>query len=321
MKRRLKPRLTIMTSNSQNNQLEFSIAKALLYSDIFNYPLTASEIFLRLSTNHTCVEEVKQTLAQMKGRGIVFQFGDFFSIRDERDLRERRDAGNRLAHTVMPAALKRGRLLGKFPFIRAVMISGSLSKNFMDKNSDVDFFVITDPGRLWIARFVIATFKRIFLLNSRKLFCVNYYIDSNNLEIQEKNIFTATELITLIPVCGAELYKGLMDSNRWVSEYFPNNIGTAPSSLSETKAPLKSLIEFLFNLAGDPLDSFIFKLAHRRYKRRFAHLLSPEDFSIAFKSRKDVSKNHDQNFQKHVTELYVGKVNRFLQEYPNTVGV
>jgi hypothetical protein len=314
MKRRLKQGLNIMANSFRHNQLQFSIAKALLYSDIFSYPLTVHEIFLRLPTNHTCLEEVKLTLLQMKEKGMVFQVGDYFAVRNEQHLGIRRDAGNQLAKTIMPAALKRGRLLGKFPFIRAVMISGSLSKNFMEKDSDVDYFVITEPGRLWIARFAVAIFKRLFLFNSHKLFCVNYYIDQQHLELQEKNIFTATELTTLIPVCGRQLYGDLMNSNRWVRDYFPNDSGATPTLLPEAKGRFKSLSEFLLNILGDKLDNLIFRYAARRYERQYAHLFSPEDFRIAFKSRKDVSKNHDQHFQKHVTELYAGKVNRFVQE-------
>ena len=42
-----------------------------------------------------------------------------------------------------------------------------------------------------------------------KNFCINYFVDSENLEIQEKNIFTATELVTLLPTFGREMYENL----------------------------------------------------------------------------------------------------------------
>ena len=81
-------------------------------------------------------------------------------------------------------------------------ISGSLSKGYYDDDGDIDFFIITSPKRLWIARTFLILYKKIFLLNSRKYFCVNYFISSNALEIEEKNIFTATELTTLLPMFG-----------------------------------------------------------------------------------------------------------------------
>ena len=303
-----------MADSNHEEQLQFSIAKALLYSDIFSYPLTAEEIFRRLTTNHTCVEEVKKMLSAMKDDGIVFQFGNFFSIRNEQTLERRRTTGNQKASVVLPAALRRGRFLGKFPFIRAVMISGSLSKNYMENGSDVDYFVITRPGRLWLARFFFALFKRVFLFNSHKHFCVNYYLSEDNLEIEEKNIFTATELTSLIPVCGNQFVQ-LMMSNSWVRDYFPNMENGSGKVVLDAPFPIwKKLIESVINPLGDRLDHWIMNYAIQRYRRRYAHAFSQKDFDIAFKSKRGVSKSHNLNYQKRVTELYNSKVEGFVQD-------
>jgi predicted nucleotidyltransferase len=39
------------------------------------------------------------------------------------------------------------KFLSWFPYIRGIAISGSLSKNFADENSDLDFFIITAANR------------------------------------------------------------------------------------------------------------------------------------------------------------------------------
>ena len=305
-----------MQEKGHKEQLRSSIAKALLYSDIFSYPLTANEILQRLSTNHTSLDEIQDTLGAMKNDGTVFQFDEYFALRNEQDLALRRNTGNELARNVLPRALRRGRLLYAFPFIRAVMIAGSLSKNYMDNDSDVDYFVITEPGRLWVSRFLVALFKRLFFFNSRKMFCVNYYIDYEHLEIEEKNIFTATELATLILVCGGQYYERLMQQNQWLMEYFPNYIQPAPDERTLRGPLLKRLLEITINPIGDWLDTVTFRLASRRYIRLYGHMFSKEDFNVAFKSRKDVSKNHNQHFQKHITELYNSKVERFVNDRP-----
>jgi len=297
-------------------QLESSIAMALLYSDIFSYPLTSREIFQRLSTNHTSVQEVEEALHAMRSAGLVYQFDDFFSIRNEPALAHRRISGNELARRVMPRALRRGRLLFSFPFIRAVMISGSLSKDYMDDDSDVDYFVITEPGRLWVSRLLVALFKRIFLLNSRKFFCVNYYIDYNNLEIEEKNIFTATELATLIPVCGTGYHAMLLVRNPWIGDFFPNRIDNSAAGPSEKVPFIKRIAEWFINPVGDRLDAWTFGVAVRRYRTRYGDKFTEEDFNVAFKSRKSVSKNHERYFQKHVTELFNTKVKKFVSDHP-----
>lgn len=308
-----------MQDHAHQEQLQSSIVRALLYSDIFSYPLTAGEIYERLSTNHTCIAEVDEALKAMKSSRIVYQFDGYFTLRDEEALARRRSCGNERAQMILPRALKRGRLLYAFPFIRAVMISGSLAKNFMDEDSDVDYFVITEPGRLWVARFFVALFKRVFLLNSRKRFCVNYYIDHRNLEIEEKNIFTAIELATLIPVCGGKYYDNLIAENRWVSRYLPNYTSASGKNIPDPGSIFKRSAEMLIHPVGDLLDTWIFRIASDRYRRRYGHLFPKEDFDVAFKSRKGVSKNHDRHFQKHITELYQSKVERFMKDHPKFV--
>ena len=78
------------------------------------------------------------------------------------------------------------KFISKFPYVRAILLSGSISKGYMDKDSDVDYFIITQPNRLWVTRLLLMLFKKIFLFNSRKVFCINYFVDSEKLEIEEK---------------------------------------------------------------------------------------------------------------------------------------
>ena len=51
-------------------------------------------------------------------------------------------------------------IIAAFPFVRAVGISGSLSKQYADENSDIDYFIITAANRLWIAKNLPAYFQK-----------------------------------------------------------------------------------------------------------------------------------------------------------------
>src|SRR2546430_6574247 len=91
--------------------------------------------------------------------------------------------------------------------------------------TDIDFFIITSANRLWIARTCMHLFKKLTFLTGRQhWYCMNYYIDEEALNIEEHNIFTATELITLLPVCGNGTMQRFFQMNSWVSVYFPNNV-------------------------------------------------------------------------------------------------
>jgi len=186
-----------------------------------------------------------------------------------------------------------------------MFLSGSLSKNFMEVDGDIDYFVVTSPGRLWLSRTLLVLYKKLFLFNSHKYFCVNYFVDTEHLEIEEKNLFTATELATLIPACGPETYVPFMDQNSWVANYFPNFPKHEISSISAVKnGTLKRVFEKLLNNPiGTLLDRLCMRLTVGYWKRKFTSF-EKDRFDIALKSRPYVSKHHPNNYQQKVLSAF-----------------
>src|SRR6478736_6051578 len=229
--------------------LSKSILRTLLYFDMFKYPLTAEEVFHHLQTNHVTTDDVREELKSMSQQSLIYSLNTFYSVQNNISLESRRKQGNLLAKKYLTIAEAKAKLIASFPFVRAVMASGSLSKEYMDEKSDLDFFIVTKPKRLWIARTLLVIYKRIFLSGSHKFFCVNYFVDEEHLEIEEKNLFTATELATLMPLYGKEHYSRLIEANRWVKNFLPNfkprcteQIPTC--EISSTKKFLESLLNF-----------------------------------------------------------------------------
>src|ERR1044071_785977 len=242
-----------------HSEMSRAVIKPLLYSDIFSYPLTAAEIFGRLEIPCDDIKLVECELRQLVAARVLFQFNDLYSLHDDVSLALRRQAGNKMAKDIMPRAISRSRLIYSFPFVRAVMISGSLSKDFMEQSGDIDFFIVTAPGKVWITRGLLALFQRVALFNSHKYFCVNYYLDHDHLSLDERNIFTATELITLKPMCGNEHYEALLRSNEWVKEYYPRFKPVAGTSNCALPWWPKRLFEALLKPFAPILDAFVMK--------------------------------------------------------------
>src|SRR5687767_14585093 len=203
-------------------QPEQSIIKALAYFDIFNYPLTQEEICSFLD-QPMAVDELSPALQQLVDNKRIFRLDNFYSLQQDPALRSRRTTGNYKAQLLLKTAYKAGGFLFQFPFVRGIGISGSLSKNFADQETDIDFFIITRTNRLWIARTLMHLFKKLtFITGHQHWYCMNYYIDEEAMLIEEQNIFTATELITLLPVCGNGAMDRFYDQNHWAADYFPN---------------------------------------------------------------------------------------------------
>lgn len=291
-----------------------SALKTILYFSLFKYPLTRTEIFqFSASTDQ---KAVNQEIDLLLKKGVIFNFDGFYIDVNNPDRVERRLKGNEMARNIMPKAIKVSRKIAKFPYVKGVCLSGALSKGYYDDEGDFDFFIITKPNRLWIARTLLVLYKKIFLLNSKKYFCVNYFISEDQLEISEQNLFTATEIATLIPLYGKDTFKDFLVANPWATPYFPNKPIPKMSTIRETeKSSFSKLIEKLFDgNFGLKVDQYLQKLTLKKWRRKFKHL-AQEDFSIAMKSTRHVSKHHPQNYQNKVTKRLKERLEEVTQQY------
>ena len=302
-----------MQTDEADIKLKKHIVRTLLYYDIFNYPLKSAEVFRFLGTNSITEHDVLQALNKLTEDLVVFKFEDFYSVQPSDSTVHRRKKGNLAAEGFYQLANKKAAFMAKFPFVRAVLASGSLSKGYMDEKSDLDFFIVTAPKRLWIARTLLVTYKWVFLFNSHKYFCANYFVDEDHLEIEEKNLFTATELATALPLYGAQYYQRLMAENSWLKGFFPNYSPRPTGTVPESKtAGFKKMLESCANLlGGDTIESFCRRITRARWKRLYQKEYPTVDFEIAFKSKAYASKNHPKHFQRKVMDLYEKKIDEF----------
>ena len=276
--------------------------KPIIYFSKFKYPLTLEETFE--FSNCESIYDVEQEISVLLKREIIYQIDAHYSINNNPELITRRIKGNVMAKKIMPKAINKAKFIAKFPYIENVSLSGALAKGYHDKDGDVDFFIITKPNRLWIARTLLILYKKIFLLNSKKYFCVNYFITSNHMQIGEKNRFTASEIVTLLPVCGKDTFSSFLKENLWVKTFFPNKKIQDISSIIDVKKNwfAKLLQVILDNKFGDFLDKAFQKITLKKWAAKFGYL-EKEEFEIAMKSTRNVSKHHPQNFQKKVIDL------------------
>jgi len=280
--------------------------KTILYFSIFRYPLNIDEI--HSYTNHNDLSETKDELNQLIERKIVIDIDGFYVYGNDLESVTKRLKGNIQAKKAMIIAKQRAKFISKFPFVKAVGISGSLSKGYYDEDSDIDFFVITKDSKLWICRTLLMLYKKLFLLNSRKYFCINYFISESQLEIQEKNRFTATELKTLIPLEGKTIFEDFYKNNNWINDYFSNFEPNTETVNSSDKTYFTAFLEFLMNnKVGNGVDSLFKTLTLKKWNSKF-HYLNEDDFKIALKSTKNISKHHPSNFQKKVITALNEKV-------------
>lgn len=292
-----------------------NILKTLGYFDLFHYPLTREEISLFHAENIPR-SGIDAGLEDLLASRCIFRIDEFYSLHNDLSLAERRKKGNSMAAQQMRTAHRVAKLLSKFPYTKGIAVSGSLSKNFATDKTDIDFFIITEANRLWIARTFMHLYKKFTYLTGRQhWFCMNYYVDEAELEISEKNIFTAMEIATLIPMQGKVSLDDFMAGNDWIKEYFPVNRASNTYVPEIRKSFACRIIERIFRGDfGNTVDMWLMGITDRRWKKKTEkHEVNRKGAMLAMSVGRHFSKPDPRNFQHKIIEQYVVKVQQLLQ--------
>lgn len=292
-----------------------SVVRTLLYYHIFQFPLTADELFRLSDHRWSDRPELERAIEAAVDQGVVVRVGDYHSL-GEVGWGERRRRAQARAAAIQPAARRRARLIARFPWVRSVSISGTLSKGIFERDDDVDYFVVTAPGRLWLCRLGLMAFKKLFLFNSRKLFCINYFMAADRLVVPDHNLFTAMEIAWLDPVVDGGLYRDLVDANPWVATFLPNWTARLATSEAPPRRWVAQVCEWaLAGALGSWIDERTRRLFSWRNRRRHRNL-GPR-LEQAMRAEPGVSKHHPRDFQGHI----LGRYTQLVEEAQARLGL
>jgi hypothetical protein len=132
-----------------------------------------------------------------------------------------------LSASLWPRAIYWARMVSRLPFVRMVAITGSLAVGAAGPRDDVDLFIVTADGRLWLTRAMTMALVRIARLRGLRL-CPNYLVAASALEISDRSVYTARELVQMVPLTGAEVYAEILARNAWYRDFLPNAAPLAP---------------------------------------------------------------------------------------------
>lgn len=302
----------MVLNQNKVSAIQNSILRTILYFDVFNYPLTKKEIFENLDFE-TTIFECENELDELVKNGLVGTKDDFYFNRSlDPIFITKRLTANSLASDILPIAFDCSRTIAKFPFVSGICISGGLSKNYYDKNSDIDYFVITKANRLWLCRTLFTLFYKTLSKKNKEFYCLNYFISEADLVIPDRNQFVATELVYLIPTINHNLYLSVLKANSWHLKSFPNKpLYSKESCAILPNSFVRIFFEFVFSGEfGDWCDTFFLKITLKHWRRKFAEM-SKEDFDLQIRSKKHVCKHHTKGYQNKVLQSFQQRIEEF----------
>jgi hypothetical protein len=303
-------------------QVKKNILRTLLYYDIFSHPLKPEEIFIFLPKNSMPKSKVLGMIENFSSEkeSAFAQKDGFVYVKPNDHYISRRISKENFSRRMWLAARIMTHVIKRFPFVRAVFITGSLSKNSSEKISDIDYMIITSRGRLWISRTLLILFKKIFLFNSYKYFCLNYFITEDNLEIPFKNVFTATEVAYIKATFNTDLMYDFVMANKWIKDYFPNYkfldpyLHSAGFKVNNRRSILQRLTEIFFRGRwGDKLDNRLLQKTSYYWNKKYSSL-EENDRKLLFRTERNVSTTHPGDMQRTILRKYNERLMRFNLE-------
>ncbi|HNX10677.1 MAG TPA: hypothetical protein PKI61_00885 [bacterium] len=222
--------IDLTNNNSQlNADLKAAALRAVLFFDLFDYPLTAYEIWRYLdrpASLRAVMEILDQGITGISGGG-----GVYFRVGRDKLILERIRRYN-VSREKLRLAKRSIALLKILPGIKFIGIANLIGAHNWRPNSDIDLLVISSPGRVWTSRFFAAGLMKLLRrrpqgVNKADKICLSFYVDTTALDFTRLRLnpydpYFTYWLADLLPVYGEFLYPRLIRENKWLRYALPN---------------------------------------------------------------------------------------------------
>lgn len=210
--------------------LQKQIIITLSYTDQFDFPLTAIEIFTRLITNNLNITQsnVNQSLDSLVNSNFLIK-SDFYYLLSNKS-KNMRFKRNKYSEAKWLEADEFVKIAKKTPWIKGILITGSLAVNNAKKNDDIDFMIVLTKNRLWLTRLLLIIFasikgkRRSWSREEKNSWCFNLFIDETELKLDKKlrSIYGAYEVAQAVWLYNRDGVKEkFFLQNNWVKNFIP----------------------------------------------------------------------------------------------------
>ncbi|MDH5533614.1 MAG: hypothetical protein OEX81_04265 [Candidatus Pacebacteria bacterium] len=258
------------------NGLEKAIILSISYSNVFSTPLNSREVWLRLITQQEVqFEKVKQSLARLVKNNYLVKSGEYYCV-GKKDLLDLKFKRTKYSQSKLVEAKRLINIAKLIPFVKAIVITGSLSVSNAKKNDDVDWLVITSKNSLWLTRPLIILIASFFGKRRERngnhrdnSWCFNMFMTEESLAISNKkrSIYTAYEVCQAMFVYDSNgVEKQFLENNSWAKKYLKNFFDSRLIKVKGKRADYK--INYLDNFITYLLNDLLFYIQYFYMKNR-----------------------------------------------------
>ncbi|QQG40972.1 MAG: hypothetical protein HYV37_01465 [Candidatus Levyibacteriota bacterium] len=214
-----------MGSNISKN-----ILKTILYSDLFDYPLTIDEISYFLINDRKIPNQRIKEYIQVSS--FLVEKNGYICLRKREFIIKKRLLAKKHSAKKYKVAKKASCILSFIPTISLVGVSGTLAMENVLENDDIDICIVAKKNTLWITRFLATILLDICKMRRKRKMgnvsdkiCLNMFIEESALAFPKgkQNLYTAHEVVQMKPLFDRNnTYKKFILANMWVKKFLSN---------------------------------------------------------------------------------------------------
>jgi predicted nucleotidyltransferase len=212
------------------SKLTEAIIATLAFFDIYKLPISGRRVWELLYRVQATPEAVTLELRRLVQLGIIVSKDGMYALED---WDPKKIHANQIEIEKRWTRIRRYYwVLSAIPFVEHISVINSVAMGNADHESDIDFFIVTKPGRLYFVRsFIIVLFKLLGVYKNKRQvnmrFCFGFYITSDRLSIKElllpdEDPYLVFWLGTITPIFSLKYYEKLVKENRWIYSWLPN---------------------------------------------------------------------------------------------------
>lgn len=275
--------------------IQGAILKTVAFFDLFDYPLTLAEIhkFLYLpearrdqADRPAPLSFILGIIEEFKVKNLIGEKNGFYFLRGREGV-----IGIRLSRYLsFNRKIEKAKRIIKFfsflPWIKMVGIGNMIGSNNLKEDSDIDFFIITRPGKIWTARLFCNLITQALNLRPKTgrmkdKICLSFFVAGEEFNLKnfsfEDDIYFCYWIAGLAPVYerGAA-YKKFIKANSFLTGKLPNWQPAETVKWARVEASPASV------LAGKIISIFAFGLESlaRQIQRRYFPLSIREKLNM-----------------------------------------
>lgn len=299
-----------------------AIVRTVAYFDIFDYPLTDFEIWRLLYKNNASLEEVGEVIKEEELKNIIAEEKGFYFLKGREEIIKKRMERYNYSDRKFKRSLKVIKFFKLVPWLKMIAVGNIMGAHNLRNEGDIDFFIITAQGRIWLARFFAIIIVKLMRLrpnlkNSKDKICLSFFISEENLDLKELMLINSEKeddtyfiywFAGLVPIYDKNgIYDKFIKSNGWLLKYLPNFIN--PNILNRRKTTTARSGNYPVNLIFSRLENFFKKWQLKIMPKEIKEIMNKDSRVLISDSIIKSHANDRRDMYRKIWEEKISKIN------------